>query len=66
MNWITILLIIVFIVSIILTIFVIKFVIEDQTKTNTYCADIDDKELLKDKKLFREKIKEIKDSIKKN
>lgn len=66
MNWITIFLIIVFIVSITLTIFVIKFVIEDQTKTNTYCSDIDDKELLKDKKLFREKIKEIKDSIKKN
>jgi hypothetical protein len=62
MNWITILLIFVFIVSIILSI----YVIEDQTKTNTYCTDIEDKELYKDKKLFREKIKKIKDSIKKN
>jgi hypothetical protein len=62
MNWITILLIFVFIVSIILSI----YVIEDQAKTNTYCTDIEDKELYKDKKLFREKIKKIKDSIKKN
>lgn len=62
MNWITILLIFVFIVSIILSI----YVIEDQAKTNTYCEDIEDKEQHKNKKLFREKIKEIKDSIKKN
>jgi uncharacterized membrane protein len=60
MNGVTILLILVFIVSIVLTILIVKMVMEDNTEIKN--IDYSDNE---QKKHFRQKIKEIKDKLKK-
>jgi uncharacterized membrane protein len=60
MNGVTILLILVFIVFIVLTILIVKMVIENNTEIkNIDCSDNEQK------KHFRQKIKEIKDKLKK-
>jgi len=65
MNEVILFLIIIFTISFILTIFVVKVATYNQTKKNTNSLDYDIKEVIENKKLVRQRVKEIKKSLKK-